>query len=249
MAQARLVLQSSLAVWLTTGIIRVGLFIGGAGKFGQVSKMSMMSLETQLPILLTEQRSIHPDLDELYGRIQISASNKYVGPCLCRIPLLKYPEFIFCFIIFVTRLTLDVMRTRLWHQLSLAVEELSKAPCFQVDGNHELLDLYKNFVADQAPTALWTGFASRMNPLKHASLAIVVSKQFGGEYCCVSCRMALEFILKHLNADQESGITGSIEFLEEVGTKLSGDKEAHLLVRLEQQIKQVGFTNLQFAKT
>jgi hypothetical protein len=58
--------------------------------------MSMMSLETQLPILLTEQRSIHPDLDELYGRIQISASNKYVGPCLCRIPLLKYPEFIIC---------------------------------------------------------------------------------------------------------------------------------------------------------
>jgi len=141
-----------------------------------VSKMSMMSLETQLPILLTEQRSLHPDLDELYGRIQISASNK------------------------------------LWHQLTLAVEELSKAPCFQVDGNHELLDLYKNFVADQAPTAPWTGFASRMNPLKHASLAIVVSKQFG---------------------DEESGIKGSIEFLEEVGTKLSGDKEAHLLIRME----------------
>ena len=38
--------------------------------------MSMMSLETQLPILLTEQRSLHPDLDELYGKIQVAASNK-----------------------------------------------------------------------------------------------------------------------------------------------------------------------------
>ena len=40
-------------------------------------KMSMMTLETQLPILLTEQRSLHPDLDDLYGRIQVAASNKW----------------------------------------------------------------------------------------------------------------------------------------------------------------------------
>ncbi len=90
---------------------------------------------------------------------------------------LKYQHFMHFFASHQT----DVWWTRLWHQLTLAVEELSKSPCFQVNGNHELLDLYKNFVADQAPTAPWTGFASRMNPLKHASLAIVVSKQFGGE--------------------------------------------------------------------
>jgi hypothetical protein len=67
--------------------IRVGL---NTGKCGQVSKMSMMSLETQLPILLTEQRSVHPDLDELYGRIQIAASNKYVGSLLCCILIFNF---------------------------------------------------------------------------------------------------------------------------------------------------------------
>ena len=41
--------------------------------------MSLGSLETSLPLILVEQRSVHPDLDELYGRIQIAASNKSVA--------------------------------------------------------------------------------------------------------------------------------------------------------------------------
>jgi hypothetical protein len=32
-------------------------------------------------------------------------------------------------------------------------------------------------------------------------------------------------------ADEEAGIAGSIQFLEEVGGKLTADKEAHLLIR------------------
>ena len=34
-----------------------------------------------------------------------------------------------------------------------------------------------------------------------------------------------------MTADDEVGIAGSIEFLEEVGGKLVADKEAHLLIR------------------
>ena len=92
------------------------------------------------------------------------------------------------FIFRVTRVFRDIF-VRLWHQLTLAVEELSTAACFSVVGNRELLDLYKAFVADQPQNSAWTGFASRMNPLKHASLAIVVSKQYGGRSCLLSIRL------------------------------------------------------------
>jgi hypothetical protein len=83
--------------------------------------------------------------------------------------------------------------------------------------------------------------------LKHASLAIVVSKQFGGENfstCTIGSRYETEtltypLIVGTFGPDEESGITGSIEFLEEVGSKLSGDKEAHLLIRFEQQVCRI----------
>lgn len=51
---------------------------------------------------------------------------------------------------------------------------------FQTEGNKDLLTLYREFLADQPSSSAWTGYASKMNAVKHASLAIVVSKQNGG---------------------------------------------------------------------
>lgn len=36
------------------------------------------------------------------------------------------------------------------------------------------------FLKDQPSTAKWTGFASKISPVKYASLAIVISKQYNG---------------------------------------------------------------------
>ncbi|EKX31540.1 26S proteasome regulatory complex, subunit RPN9 [Guillardia theta CCMP2712] len=101
---------------------------------------------------------------------------------------------------------------KLWHQATLALEELCRDPCFSEEGNKDLITLYNEVVADQPSSAPWTGFASKMNPVKHASLCIRVSLQYG---------------------DSEEGIKSAIAYLEQVGTSLESDKEAYLLVRLE----------------
>ena len=102
--------------------------------------------------------------------------------------------------------------SKLWHQATLALEELVKDPCFSADGNRDLVTLYNDLVKDQPSGSQWSGFGSRMNAVKHAALAIRVSKQYG---------------------DSEAGIEESITFVEAVGEKLSSDKEALLLLRLE----------------
>mmetsp|Transcript_20813 Transcript_20813/g.48079 ORF Transcript_20813/g.48079 Transcript_20813/m.48079 type:complete len:318 (+) Transcript_20813:370-1323(+) len=58
----------------------------------------------------------------------------------------------------------------------------------------------------------WTGFAGKISPVKHASLAITISKQYD---------------------ESEAGIMSCVEFLEEVDKKLATVKEAVLLIRLE----------------
>ena len=66
-------------------------------------------------------------------------------------------------------LTACVLRcSKLWHQATLAVEELAKDPCFSAEGNKDLLSLYDELVKDQPPSAQWSGFGSRMNAVKHA---------------------------------------------------------------------------------
>jgi 26S proteasome regulatory subunit N9 len=102
--------------------------------------------------------------------------------------------------------------SKLWHQATLALEELVKDPVFNAAGNKDLLTLYNDLVKDQPPGSQWSGFGSRMNAVKHAALAIRVSKQHG---------------------DAEADIEESISFLEAVGTKVTSDKEALLLLRLE----------------
>ena len=94
----------------------------------------------------------------------------------------------------------------------MALEELSADAVFNTEGNKDLLALYHDLVKDQPSGSQWSGFGSRMNAVKHASLAIRVSKQHG---------------------DAAADIEESIKFLEDVSAKMNDDKEALLLLRLE----------------
>lgn len=76
---------------------------------------------------------------------------------------------------------------RLWHQTTLTLEELVKAPVFYAGGNTELLDIYRQFLQDQKSGSGWTGFACKISPVKHASLAITIAKQFQGKFAIFVC--------------------------------------------------------------
>lgn len=62
----------------------------------------------------------------------------------------------------------DFYQKRLWHQLTLALERDIRLPSFQKDSAF-LPELYSRFIA---------GFAYRLNPLKVATIAEVVAKQY-----------------------------------------------------------------------
>jgi 26S proteasome regulatory subunit N9 len=62
----------------------------------------------------------------------------------------------------------DYYQRRLWHQLTIALEQRINQPEFQRDASY-LPELYDKFIA---------GFAYRLNPLKLAKIAVVVSKQY-----------------------------------------------------------------------
>jgi len=61
----------------------------------------------------------------------------------------------------------DYYQKRLWHQLTIALEQSIQQPEFQSDASY-LPELYEKFIA---------GFAYRLNPLRLAKIAVVVSKQ------------------------------------------------------------------------
>ncbi len=119
---------------------------------------------------------------------------------------------------------------RLWHQATLGLEELVKDPVFQTEGNTDLLTLYREFLADQPSTSAWTGYASKMNAVKHASLAIIVSKQYGGlpllfhpdvsarrvSALTESIKAAHGSVRSGFCADTPEGIDAIIKFLGEV---------------------------------
>lgn len=62
----------------------------------------------------------------------------------------------------------DLCDRRLWHQLTVALEETIEQPAFQKAANF-LPELYSNFVK---------GFAFRLNPLRLARIAVSVSKHY-----------------------------------------------------------------------
>lgn len=62
--------------------------------------------------------------------------------------------------------------SKLWHQATLALEELVQDACFIADGNKDLLTLYNELVKDQPSGSSWSGFGSRMNAVKHAGVSV-----------------------------------------------------------------------------
>jgi hypothetical protein len=94
---------------------------------------------------------------------------------------------------------------KLWHQTTVALEELTKDKIFSAPGNTDLLALYSDFIADQPSGSAWPGFASKMSALRLATIGIAVSKQ---------------------HPDSEEGSAAAIALLEGIGAKLTADKEA-----------------------
>jgi hypothetical protein len=198
-----------------------------------------------LPPCLEAQKAANPHLSEVYGKIQTAASRSAPRCCPRRPPrrppaprvppasparprprrprthsasvngtlrLARAPPCVLLTCPVCVRCGALRGSSKLWHQATLALEELVKDPCFSADGNRDLLTLYDDLVKDQPSGSQWSGFGGRMNAVRHAALAIRVSKQHG---------------------DSESGIAQAISFLEAVGEKLTSDKEALLLLRLE----------------
>lgn len=105
----------------------------------------------------------------------------------------------------------DYYQRRLWHQLTIALEQRINQPEFQRDASY-LPELYDKFIA---------GFAYRLNPLKLAKIAVVVSKQYS-------------------QADK------AVAFLEDVSERIKETKQPRLeqpLLFLRLQIAQVKLNN------
>jgi len=64
--------------------------------------------------------------------------------------------------------------SKLWHQATLALEELVQDACFNAAGNKDLIALYNELVKDQPSGSSWSGFGSRMNAVKHASVVVCI---------------------------------------------------------------------------
>jgi len=62
--------------------------------------------------------------------------------------------------------------SKLWHQATLALEELVQDACFNAAGNKDLIAVYNELVKDQPSGSSWSGFGSRMNAVKHASVFV-----------------------------------------------------------------------------
>ena len=84
----------------------------------------------------------------------------------------------------------DFYQRRLWHQLTIALEQSIQQPEFQKDASF-LPELYEKFIA---------GFAYRLNPLRLAKIAVAVSKQYSqadaaGDPAAMPCTKPLLLLL------------------------------------------------------
>jgi hypothetical protein len=124
-----------------------------------------------VPAVLETQKATHGHLAAVYEKIQSAASKCVPRPRAWRrsVPVLATLPRRARGRARSLPLTVRVLRcSKLWHQATLAVEELAKDPCFSAEGNKDLLTLYDELVKDQPPSAQWSGFGSRMNAVKHA---------------------------------------------------------------------------------
>eukprot|EP00252_Welwitschia_mirabilis_P016438 TRINITY_DN3626_c0_g1_i1.p1 TRINITY_DN3626_c0_g1~~TRINITY_DN3626_c0_g1_i1.p1 ORF type:complete len:360 (-),score=54.86 TRINITY_DN3626_c0_g1_i1:71-1150(-) len=86
----------------------------------------------------------------------------------------------------------DLYDRKLWHQLTLKLEQFISLPVFQ--GGDALIQLYHNFITD---------FETKINLLKLAHFAVVVSRQYAEKGAAISF---LESIIEKLRATKESRI-------------------------------------------
>lgn len=129
----------------------------------------------------------------------------------------------------------ELFQKRLWHQLTVALEENIEQPAFQKDASL-LPNLYTNFIKD---------FAHRMNPLKLAKIAVKVSKHYSNApdasepFLCTPS--TLQKLSKFVAREAISGSIGgactsllhtfrlsAVEFLEGVSKQLEEAKQGRV---------------------
>ncbi|GAB2296061.1 26S proteasome non-ATPase regulatory subunit 13 A [Dionaea muscipula] len=69
----------------------------------------------------------------------------------------------------------DLYQKKLWHQLTQKLEQLVALAVFQAGDT--LIQLYQNFITD---------FETKMNPLKLAHFAVIVSWQYAAKEAAIS---------------------------------------------------------------
>ncbi|XP_010481550.1 PREDICTED: 26S proteasome non-ATPase regulatory subunit 13 homolog A isoform X2 [Camelina sativa] len=94
----------------------------------------------------------------------------------------------------------DLYQKKLWHQLTLKLEQFIALAVFQA--GDALIQFYHNFITD---------FETKINLLKLAHFAVVVSRQYSEKEAAVSY---LESVIEKLRATKEPRITEPIIYIE-----------------------------------
>ncbi|MBA0584227.1 hypothetical protein Gorai_015051, partial [Gossypium raimondii] len=93
----------------------------------------------------------------------------------------------------------DLYQKKLWHQLTLKLEQFVGLTVFQA--GDALIKLYRNFITD---------FETKINPLKLAHFAVIVSQQYAEKEAAISF---LEGVIEKLQATKEQRIEEPILYI------------------------------------
>ncbi|TYI69970.1 hypothetical protein E1A91_D08G189700v1 [Gossypium mustelinum] len=93
----------------------------------------------------------------------------------------------------------DLYQKKLWHQLTLKLEQFVALTVFQA--GDALIKLYRNFITD---------FETKINPLKLAHFAVIVSQQYAEKEAAISF---LEGVIEKLQATKEQRIEEPILYI------------------------------------
>lgn len=93
----------------------------------------------------------------------------------------------------------DLHQKKLWHQLTLKLEEFVALAVFQA--GDALIQLYHNFIAD---------FETKINLLKLAHFAVIVSRQYGEKEAAIGY---LEGVIEKLRTTKESRIEEPVLYI------------------------------------
>ncbi|KAE8677533.1 26S proteasome non-ATPase regulatory subunit 13-like protein B [Hibiscus syriacus] len=93
----------------------------------------------------------------------------------------------------------DLYQKKLWHQLTLKLDQFVALSAFQA--GDALIKLYHNFITD---------FETKINPLKLAHFAVIVSQQYSEKEAAISF---LEGVIEKLQATKERRIEEPILYI------------------------------------